>query len=94
MITIPGNGAKMLAPCNFPMVAVGRHRHDHFNQSLDCILSDIVREGSLLSQKNSHIHMALNKHAEGYISTGNRVVCKLKIERQKMIKPLGDGFTV
>ena len=48
---ILGNGSKMLAPCNFPMVAVGSHRGNHFNQPLDCILANTVREGSLLSQK-------------------------------------------
>ena len=52
----------LLAPCNFPMVAVGSHMGNHFNQPLDYILANTVREGSLLSQKHSHIHMALNKH--------------------------------
>ena len=71
----------LLAPFNFPMVVVGSHRGNHFNQPLYRILVDTVREGSLLSQKHSHIHMALNKHAQGYISAGNIVVCRLKIER-------------
>ena len=84
----------VLSPCNFPMVVVGIHKSNHFNQSLDCILVDTVREGSLLSWKNSHIHMALNKHAKGYIYSCNRVVCKLKIERKTNNKPLGAGVTV
>ena len=46
----------VLAPCNFPIVAVGSHRGNHFNQALDFILADTVRDGSLLSQrKETHI---------------------------------------
>ena len=44
---IPGNSAKMLAPCNFPMVVIGSHMGNHFKPPLDCILSNTVREGSL-----------------------------------------------
>ena len=47
--TFPGNDAKMLAPCNFPMVVVGSHRGNHFKLDLDCLLAKAVREGSLLS---------------------------------------------
>ena len=47
----------VLAPCNFPIVAVGSHMDNHFNQTLDYILADTVREGSLLSQrKETHIY--------------------------------------
>ena len=61
IITIPDNSAKMLALYNFPIVVIGSHRGTHFNQTLDCILANIVKEGSLFVTKtNSHIHMALN----------------------------------
>ena len=50
-----------LAPCNFPMAAVGSHRGNHFKPTLDCILSNIVREGSLLSHsQETHIYVALD----------------------------------
>ena len=49
----------VLAPCNFPMVAVGIHRGKHFNQPLDCILSNTIGEGSLLSQEQTHIYIRI-----------------------------------
>ena len=49
-LSVPDNGANMLAPCSFPLVAVGSHKGNHFKQNLDYILANTVTEGSLLSR--------------------------------------------
>ena len=61
----------MLLPCNLSYGCGRRITGVTIsNQYLDYILAYIVRYDSLFSLGFSRIHLALNKHLEGYISEG------------------------
>ena len=82
----------MLAPYNFPMVAIGSHRGNHFKPALDCLLANIVREGSLFVTIKSTYTFNFKDHAEDYISASNRIVINKRVDIQTKSKPLGSGF--